>query len=81
MASLFVGHAAQKSKLHNLQYDEGDNHMAEAETETVLLKCQTDLKFVYLFCQTDTFLFVIETPIRKCKHPFSRNEHLQNVEH
>jgi hypothetical protein len=40
-----------------------------------------DLKFVYLFCQTDTFLFVIETPIRKCKHPFSRNEHLQNVEH
>jgi hypothetical protein len=29
-----------------------------------------DLKFVYLFCQTDTFLFVIETPIRKCKHPF-----------
>jgi hypothetical protein len=42
-----------------------------------------DLKFVYLFCQTDTFLFVIETPIhvRKCKHPFGRNEHLQNVEH
>ena len=29
MASLFVGHAAQKSKLHNLQYDEGGNHMAE----------------------------------------------------
>ena len=29
-----------------------------------------DLKFVYLFCQTDTFLFVIETPIRKCKHSF-----------
>ena len=26
-----------------------------------------DLKFVYLICQTDTFLFVIETPIRKCK--------------
>jgi hypothetical protein len=21
----------------------------------------------YLFCQTDTFLFVIETPMRKCK--------------
>ena len=40
-----------------------------------------DLKFVYLFCQTNTFLFVIETPIRKCKHPLSRNEHLQNVEH
>ena len=33
-----------------------------------------DLKFAYLFCQTDTFLFVIETP-------FSRSEHLQNVEH
>ena len=33
MASLFVGHAAQKSKLHNLQYDEGGNHMAEAEAE------------------------------------------------
>ena len=33
MASLFVGHAAQKSKLHNLQYDEGGNHMAETETE------------------------------------------------
>ena len=31
-----------------------------------------DLKFVYLFCQTDTFLFVIETPIGKCKHPFSK---------
>ena len=38
MASLFVdvGHAAQKSKLHNLQYDEGGNHMAETETETLL---------------------------------------------
>ena len=33
MASLFIGHAAQKSKLHNLQYDEGGNHMAEAEAE------------------------------------------------
>ena len=33
MASLFVGHAAQKSKLNNLQYDEGGNHMAETETE------------------------------------------------
>jgi len=31
-----------------------------------------DLKFVYLFCQTDTFLFIIETPIRKCKHPLSQ---------
>ena len=37
MASLFVGHAAQKSKLHNLQYDEGGNHMAETETETQAL--------------------------------------------
>jgi hypothetical protein len=42
LASLFIGHAAQKSKLDNLQYDEGDNHMVEAETETVLLKCQTE---------------------------------------
>jgi hypothetical protein len=33
LASLFIGHAAQKSKLHNLQYDEGGNHMAEAEAE------------------------------------------------
>jgi hypothetical protein len=32
LASLFIGHAAQKSKLHNLQYDEGGNHMAETET-------------------------------------------------
>jgi hypothetical protein len=31
LASLFIGHAAQKSKLHNLQYDEGGNHMAETE--------------------------------------------------
>ena len=36
MASLFVGHAAQKSKLHNLQYDEGGNHMTEAEAEVSL---------------------------------------------
>ena len=36
MASLFIGHAAQKSKLHNLQYDEGGNHMAETETESCL---------------------------------------------
>jgi hypothetical protein len=36
LASLFIGHAAQKLKLHNLQYDEGGNHMAEmAETETL----------------------------------------------
>jgi hypothetical protein len=32
-----IGHAAQKSKLHNLQYDEGGNHMAETETETFSL--------------------------------------------
>jgi hypothetical protein len=31
-ASLFIGHAAQKSKLHNLQYDEGGNHITETET-------------------------------------------------
>jgi hypothetical protein len=31
-----------------------------------------DLKFVYLFCQIDMFLFVIETPIGKFKHPFSK---------
>ena len=35
MASLFIGHAALKSKLHNLQYDEGGNHMAETERETI----------------------------------------------
>jgi hypothetical protein len=38
LASLFVGHAAQKSKLQNLQYDEGGNHMAETETETETCK-------------------------------------------
>jgi hypothetical protein len=37
LASLFIGHAAQKSKLHNLQYDEGGNHMAETETESAFL--------------------------------------------
>jgi len=35
LATLFVGHAAQKSKLHNLQYDEGGNHMAEVEEAIV----------------------------------------------
>jgi hypothetical protein len=30
---LNFGHAAQKLKLHNLQYDEGGNLMAEAEAE------------------------------------------------
>jgi hypothetical protein len=34
LASLFIGHGAQQSKLHNLQYDEGGNHMAETETFT-----------------------------------------------
>ena len=28
-----LGHAAQKSKLHNLQYDEGGNHMAEKQKQ------------------------------------------------
>jgi hypothetical protein len=40
LASLFIGHATQKSKLHNLQYDEGGNHMAETETETEEKKMQ-----------------------------------------
>jgi hypothetical protein len=30
---MYSENAAQKSKLHNLQYDEGGNHMAETETE------------------------------------------------
>jgi hypothetical protein len=40
LASLFVGHAAQKSKLHNFQYAEAGNHMAEEAEEyrTVCLK-------------------------------------------
>jgi hypothetical protein len=33
LASLFFEHAAQKSKLHNLHYDEGGNHMAETESK------------------------------------------------
>ena len=37
MASLFVGHATQKSKLHNLQYDEGGNHMAETERNSIVV--------------------------------------------
>jgi hypothetical protein len=28
---VYISFAAQKSKLHNLQYDEGGNHMAETE--------------------------------------------------
>ena len=42
-----------------------------------------DLKFVYLLsdrhvplCNRNSY-----TNVRKCKHPFSRNQHLQNVEH
>jgi hypothetical protein len=35
LASPFIGHATQKSKLHNLQYDEGGNQMAETETDTI----------------------------------------------
>ena len=45
MASLFIGHAAQKSKLHNLQYDEGGNHMAEAEAEA-----ETMVILMWLIC-------------------------------
>jgi hypothetical protein len=37
LASLFVGHAAQKSTKIAIQYDEGGNHMAETETETETL--------------------------------------------
>ena len=43
LASLFVGHAAQKLKLCNLQYDEGGNHMAETE--------EIDKKIKQLFYQ------------------------------
>ena len=43
MASLFVGHAAQKSKLHNLQYDEGGNHMAEAGGDFQLYEYNIDV--------------------------------------
>jgi hypothetical protein len=39
LASLFVGRAAQKSKLHNLQYDEGGNHMAEEAEEDRTVCC------------------------------------------
>ena len=39
MASLFVWHAAQQSKLHNLQYDEGGNHMAEEAEEDRTVCC------------------------------------------
>jgi hypothetical protein len=49
LASLFVGHAAQKSKLHNLQYDEGGNHMAEAEAG----------RFDIIFVSADHFLFYV----------------------
>ena len=50
MASLFVGHAAQKSKLHNLQYDEGGNHMAEAEAEGQHIHVDNDnIDFVFVW--------------------------------
>ena len=49
MASLFIGHAAQKSKLHNLQYDEGGNHMAETETETADNNIVRSIFCSYLF--------------------------------
>jgi hypothetical protein len=48
---------------------------------SVLLKCQTDTWNLFIYSVRPTRSSVIETPIRKCKHPFSRNEHLQNVEH
>ena len=43
MALLFVGHAAQKSKLHNLQYDEGGNHMAETGGDFQLYEYNIDV--------------------------------------
>jgi hypothetical protein len=50
LASLFVGHAAQKSKLHNLQYDEGGNHMAEAEAEGQHIHVDNDnIDFVFVW--------------------------------
>ena len=39
--------AAQKTKLHNLQYDEGCNHMVETETEN---DCQVKRKCNHLKC-------------------------------
>ena len=46
MASLFVGHATQKSKLHNLQYDEGGNHMAEEEEGAEVSRIQNHVPYV-----------------------------------
>jgi hypothetical protein len=53
LASLFIGHAAQKSKLHNLQDDEGGNHMAETETETLFFRPGNHMTaiFVVYYCQ------------------------------
>jgi hypothetical protein len=55
--------------------------MSVSGLPTFLISVKNMNLLFYLFCQTDTFLFVIETPMRTCKHPFSRSEHLQNVEH
>jgi hypothetical protein len=41
--------AAQKSKWHNLQYDEGGNHMAETETETADNNIVRSIFYSYLF--------------------------------
>ena len=43
------------------------------------------LNFFYLFCQIGTFLFLLNrtspsSSYTYCKHPFSRNEHLQYME-
>jgi hypothetical protein len=43
LASLFVARAAQKSKLHNLQYDEEGNHMAEEAEEDRTVFCLGDV--------------------------------------
>jgi hypothetical protein len=63
LASLFVGHAAQQSKLHNLQYDEGGNHMAETERETV----QENSIYRLMIFQSGIFLqnFVSVTTVLK----------------
>jgi hypothetical protein len=52
LASLFIGHAAQKSKLDNLQYDEGDNHMGH--DPCLVMECQLNHWSGYLgmlYCQ------------------------------
>ena len=63
MASLFVGYAAQKSKLNNLQYDEGGNHMAETETGILMeelpperWQVQCTYMYMYMCCIADLYV-------------------------